>query len=92
MAERDVPIVALTGHSRSLAEKALEAGATSYVLKPFGKGEVVHAVQEAIVIGWRRESRSALAGLLDLLGYPEEWSVAFESRAFERGQVWRRFR
>ena len=45
--ERDVPIVALTGY-RGFAEQALAAGASSYVLKPFGEQELVDAVNAAL--------------------------------------------
>src|SRR5262245_41730367 len=48
LAEQDVPIVALTGRSRELAREAVEAGATSYVLKPFVPEEVVGALHDAI--------------------------------------------
>ena len=92
LAERDVPIVALTGRSRDHAEEAIEAGAVSYVMKPFVEGEVVRALHDAIVIRARRQSRSAIAGMLDLLGYPEDWSDELERQAFERGHVWRRSR
>ena len=98
LAERDVPIVALTGRSRGLAEEAVEAGATSYVLKPFHAEEVVGAVLDALaerrearaVRVARAESKQALADLLGLLGYPEDWAVELESRAFDAGKVWKR--
>ena len=48
LAERDVPIVALTGRSRKLGEEAIKAGASSCVLKPFMKEEVVSALLDAI--------------------------------------------
>ena len=48
LSERSVPIVALTGRSRGLAEEAIEAGAASYVLKPFHPEEVVGALLTAI--------------------------------------------
>lgn len=92
LAERDVPIVALTGRSRDLAEEAIAAGAASYVLKPFHEGEVVGALQDAIVARARRQSRGAIADMLGLLGYPEEWSDDLEQQAYARGRVWRRSR
>jgi len=47
--ERTVPIVALTGHSAGgFVERALEAGASSYVLKPFGEAELVGALRDRI--------------------------------------------
>ena len=45
--EQEVPIVALTGY-RGFAEQALAAGASSYVLKPFGEQELVNAVNAAL--------------------------------------------
>lgn len=48
LAERDVPIVALTGWSRHLLRDAVRAGVASYVLKPFEQTEVVDALREAI--------------------------------------------
>jgi DNA-binding response OmpR family regulator len=96
LAERDVPIVALTGRSRQLAEEAVEAGATSYVLKPFVPREVVGALVDALtahgeldVSNARQESRQALSHLLELLGYPEGWAIELEGQQFSRGHVWR---
>ena len=100
LAERDVPIVALTGRSRDHAEAALEAGATSYVLKPFYAEEVVGAVLDALADrrqaraerAVRAESRQALGELVALLGYPEGWAVELEEKAFRNGRTWRRVR
>jgi CheY-like chemotaxis protein len=40
--ERDVPIVALTGHgNREIVDRAVEAGATGYVLKPFSENQLL---------------------------------------------------
>ena len=95
VAERDVPIVALTGVSPALAAEALEAGASSYVLKPFEPEEVVGAVLDAIAVrtdpvrAARDESRRAIAQLLGHLGYAEEWAVELEERAFRSGKLWR---
>jgi CheY-like chemotaxis protein len=94
-AERDVPIVALTGASLRLAEEAVDAGATSYVVKPFSEGEVVGALLDALAIHEakrpdpRAESRAALVHLLALLGYPEGWAEELEQQAYERGHLWR---
>lgn len=97
LSERDVPIVALTGVSRRLAERAVDAGAAAYVLKPFAEEEIVGALLDAIARheaslarAAREESRRALAHLLGLLGYPEESAVVLERQAFEIGHVWRR--
>lgn len=92
LAERDVPIVALTGRSRDLAEEAIEAGAVAYVLKPFVDGDVVRALHDAIVVRARRRSRGAIAHMLELLGHPEEWSDELERQAYARGHAWRRSR
>jgi CheY-like chemotaxis protein len=96
LAERSVPIVALTGRSRSLAEDALEAGATSYVLKPFSGADVVTAVRDALagrrgldVREARSESRRSIAAILELCGYPPEWAVELERRAWDNGRIWR---
>src|SRR5690349_9506654 len=45
LADRDVPIVALTGMSGSLVDEAMDAGVISVVRKPFADGAVVHALQ-----------------------------------------------
>ena len=94
--ERRVPIVAVTGRSRELAEQALEAGAASYLLKPFATSQVVEAVSGALLAHWERtdrelraESLRSLELLLGLMGYPEEWAVELEQRAWERGEAWR---
>lgn len=95
VAERDVPIVALTGVSRERAEAALEAGASSYVLKPFEPEEVVGAVLDAIAVRAdpirtaRDESRRAIAEMLGHLGYADEWAAELEERAFRSGKLWR---
>lgn len=97
LTEHDVPIVALTGRSRDLAERAVEAGATSYVLKPFAEQEVVGALLDALAIHasasvrtLRETSLRTIAEVLALLGYPETWAVDLERRAFAAGSVWRR--
>jgi CheY-like chemotaxis protein len=97
LAERDVPIVALTGRSRELAESAVEAGATSYVTKPFQVTEVVGALRDAIarhadsgLAARREESRRFLVEMMNLMGYSEEWADELERRSFAQGRVWRR--
>jgi two-component system, response regulator PdtaR len=93
LAERSVPIVALTGRAGSLAEKALDAGAVSYVLKPYTEAELVDAVRLAFderdVSDTRAASRRALETLVGLLGYPREWAAELEQQAWDRGHVWR---
>jgi response regulator NasT len=47
--ERDVPIVALTGHSSGdLVGRAVEAGAVGHVLKPFSEAHLVETVSGAL--------------------------------------------
>ena len=89
LAHRDVPIVALTGLSGTLVDEAMDAGVTCVVRKPFADGAVVHALQDAVIARKRRASRAAIADLLGLLGYPEEWSEELEQSAYRRGLVWR---
>lgn len=94
--ERDVPIVALTGHRDGpLREGALEAGATSCVLKPFLGEEVVGALCDALVLhaegvrdAVRTESRQTFAAILRAIGYPEEWAELLERRSYDAGVVW----
>jgi DNA-binding response OmpR family regulator len=97
--EHVVPIVALTGQSQRLAEQALHAGASAFVLKPFHPEEVVCAVRDALsahrgrpLESARAESRRALADLVTLLGYPADWADELEARAYRSGMVWRRSR
>jgi CheY-like chemotaxis protein len=94
LSERVVPIVALTGRSRGLAEEAVEAGASSYVLKPFVPEEVVGALLDAIASHAdplhkaREESLRTIATMCGLLGYAEEWAVELEESAFRAGKLW----
>jgi two-component system, response regulator PdtaR len=47
--ERDIPIVALTGHSKGgFVERAHEAGAVAHVLKPFGTAQLVNTITDAL--------------------------------------------
>ncbi len=47
--ERDVPVVALTGHSRGdFVERAVAAGAVAHVLKPFSRVDLVQTVSGAL--------------------------------------------
>jgi DNA-binding NarL/FixJ family response regulator len=95
---RDVPIVALTGYrTEGLVERAVAAGASSYVLKPYGQGELVAAVRDAIdrhveqraLRTAREASRKTLADMLTLLGYPEHWADTLEADSYRRGKLWR---
>jgi response regulator NasT len=47
--ERDVPVVALTGHSAGdFVQRAVDAGAVGHVLKPFSRVELVATVSGAL--------------------------------------------
>ena len=47
--ERQVPVVALTGHNRGdFVERAVAAGAVGHVLKPFSRVELVETVSGAL--------------------------------------------
>ena len=100
LAERVVPIVALTGRSVAMANRAVEAGATSFVLKPFLPEEVVGALLDAIalrpdpaqgepILIDREESLRALTGLAGLLGYSPAYAAALEEQSYRAGKVWR---
>jgi response regulator NasT len=56
--ERDVPIVALTGHSRGdLVGRAVEAGAVGYVLKPFSEAQLVETLAGVLADRVERDER-----------------------------------
>ena len=56
--ERDVAVVALTGHSnRESVDRAVAAGATGYVLKPFSDRQLVVTVHEALAYRAERADR-----------------------------------
>ena len=47
--ERDVPIVALTGHSDGdFVERAIEAGAVAHLIKPFRDSHLVDTITDAL--------------------------------------------
>jgi response regulator NasT len=49
LGERDVPIVALTGHrSGGLVDRAVEAGVVGHVLKPFHEAHLVETLNDAL--------------------------------------------
>jgi CheY-like chemotaxis protein len=49
LAERDVPVIALTGRSDAEAhDRATAAGATRHILKPFHDGELVYTLAEVL--------------------------------------------
>jgi two-component system, response regulator PdtaR len=91
--ERDVPIVALTGHrDGDLRRRAVEAGAVSIVTKPFVETAVVQALHDALgerLDDERLESRRAIEELLELSGYLPEIAGELEARCYAQGRRWR---
>jgi response regulator NasT len=67
--ERDVPIVALTGHSApDMLRRAADAGADSYVLKPFSEAGLLETIREALAARARRiEKESSSYHLLAMI-------------------------
>ena len=58
--ERDVPIVALTGHSApDMLQRAADAGADSYVLKPFSEAGLLATIREALAARAARVEQEA---------------------------------
>lgn len=95
LSERDVPIVALTGRSTSLAMEAMEAGAVTFLRKPFAERELVDTVTTALASHLQKardESRTTLATIMELVGYPVEWADDLERRAFDAGRIWKQTR
>ncbi len=93
LSERDVPIIALTGRSTELALEAVEAGAVTYLHKPFVEHELVDTVTSALETHRRTaraESRAAIAEVLELVGYPEGWADDLERRAYAAGRLWKK--
>ena len=96
LAERRVPIVALTGRSPQLAEQAIAAGASSCVQKPFSSTELVDAVTEALaahdereLLALREASLRSIETVVELVGYPREYAAGLEQTSWERGHIWR---
>jgi response regulator NasT len=60
LSERDVPIVALTGHrTGGLVERAIEAGAVAHVLKPFHEAQLVRTITGALADRVLRDEANA---------------------------------
>jgi response regulator NasT len=60
VADEIAPVVMLTAFSqRDLVERAVEAGAMAYVVKPFGKADLIPAIEVSIS---RHQQMRALAG------------------------------
>lgn len=92
LGERDVPIIALTGRSTSMAMEAIEAGAVTWLRKPFVERELVDTVTTALATHLQKardESRATLETILELVGYPAGWAEDLERRAFAAGRVWK---
>jgi CheY-like chemotaxis protein len=92
LSERDIPIIALTGRSTSLAMEAMDAGAVSFLRKPFVERELVDSVTTALASHLekrRDESRAAIVSVLELVGYPATLADELERRAFDGGGLWR---
>lgn len=93
LSERDVPIIALTGRSTEHGLEAVEAGAVTYLRKPFVESELVDTVTTAFDNhrrAARAESRAAIATMLELVGYPADWADDYERRAYASGKLWKR--
>jgi two-component system, response regulator PdtaR len=93
LSERDVPIIALTGRSLSLAMEAVEAGAVTFLRKPFVESELVDTVTTALASHVQKErdtSRATLETILELVGYPVTWAPELEQRAYDGGRLWKR--
>ena len=83
LGERDVPIVALTGHrDGELVDEALDAGAVGHVLKPFHDRELVETLRVALTERGRRDDEVELRRQLMLIdslvrrGYAEAQIIA----------------
>ena len=60
VADQVAPVVMLTAFSqRELVERAVEAGAMAYVVKPFGKADLIPAIEVSVS---RHQQMRALAG------------------------------
>jgi response regulator NasT len=84
-AERPIPIVMVTAHSdRGLVERALAAGAFSYLSKPFRAADLIPAVRAALIR--HRElldARRAVGRVADAADRPVELAVTSPG-----GYVW----
>jgi two-component system, response regulator PdtaR len=97
LAEREIPIIALSGHPDARLHEAVEAGATACLQKPYAVPDLVDAVREAVertdeagaLQERRAQSLAALSELVQALGYPAAWATELEQRAFARGHAWR---
>ena len=85
LAERPMPIVMVTAHAdRALVERALAAGAFSYLSKPFRAVDVVAALRAALLRHAELlEARRALGRRVDSADKPVELAVSSPA-----GHVW----
>ena len=84
-AERPIPIVMVTAYAdRTLVERALEAGAFSYLTKPFRAADLIPAIRAALVRHRELlEARRAVGRLADVREAPVELAVTSPG-----GRVW----
>jgi len=84
-AERPIPIVMVTAYAdRALVERALEAGAFSYLTKPFRAADLIPAIRAALVRHRELlEARRAVGRLADVREAPVELAVTSPG-----GRVW----
>ena len=85
LAERPIPIVMVTAHSdRALVERALAAGAFSYVSKPFRAADLIPAIRAALLRhGELLEARRSLGRSIEVKDAPVELAVSSPG-----GRVW----
>jgi len=85
LAERPIPIVMVTAHSdRALVERALAAGAFSYLSKPFRAADLVPALRAALLRhGELLDARRALGRTAEARDAPVDLTVTSPA-----GHVW----
>ena len=85
LAERPMPLVMVTAHAdRALVERALAAGAFSYLSKPFRASDLIPAIRAALVRHRELlEARRALGRSVEVKGAPVELAVSSPT-----GHVW----
>jgi CheY-like chemotaxis protein len=94
--EQDVPIVLLADQAaEEHVGRALQAGAASWMRKPYRRDELPALLVDAFVAhctdalrSQRAESRAVIVTVLRSLGYPQDWAYEIEERCFRAGRVW----
>ena len=82
--EREIPIVALTGHTGGdLVERALAAGAVGHVLKPFAAAQLVDTITDALALqgSFDRSETTAIAPCREYRQLATIESMAREDRS-----------